>query len=223
MSSRFGPESSIAQVLSWIAALVMANVVGLLISLPVVTFGVGLGVMTLVSLRLIASESTAIAPAVAQVVRKAALPAILLALIDGLLFSLLLWEWSVTTHLASHSMALIVRALIVFVVLIAAFTHVWVWPMFAHRLAYRGRVSVKDLPRLASAALLASAAKLHRTLLALLVVAGPLVLASISLPWAIRLLFWFVVFGIAFAQYVCVLATYPVLSTDQVDEASSES
>ena len=222
MSSRFGPDSSIAQVLSWIAALVMANVVGLLISLPVVTFGVGLGVMTLVSLRLIASESTAIAPAVAQVVRKAALPAIL-ALIEGLLFSLLLWEWSVTTHLASHSMALIVRALIVFVVLIAAFTHVWVWPMFAHRLAYRGRVSVKDLPRLASAALLASAAKLHRTLLALLVVAGPLVLASISLPWAIRLLFWFVVFGIAFAQYVCVLATYPVLSTDQVDEASSES
>ncbi|MDK6474811.1 hypothetical protein QP168_10925, partial [Aerococcus urinae] len=76
-----------AQVLSWIAALVMANVVGLLISLPVVTFGVGLGVMTLVSLRLIASESTAIAPAVAQVVRKAALPAILLALIEGLLFS----------------------------------------------------------------------------------------------------------------------------------------
>ena len=48
MSSRFGPDSSIAQVLSWIAALVMANVVGLLISLPVVTFGVGLGVMTLV-------------------------------------------------------------------------------------------------------------------------------------------------------------------------------
>ena len=223
MSSRFGPDSSIAQVLSWIAALVMANVVGLLISLPVVTFGVGLGVMTLVSLRLIASESTAIAPAVAQVVRKAALPAILLALVEGLLFSLLLWEWSVTTHLASHSMVLIVRTLLVFVVLIAAFTHVWVLPMFAHRLAYKGRVNVKDLPRLASVALLASVMKLHRTLLALLVVAGPLVLASISLPWAIRLLFWFVVFGIAFAQYVCVLATYPVLSTDQVDEASTES
>lgn len=223
MSSRFGPDSSIAQVLSWIAALVMANVVGLLISLPVVTFGVGLGVMTLVSLRLIASESTAIAPAVAQVVRKAALPAILLALVEGLLFSLLLWEWSVTTHLASHSMVLIVRTLLVFVVLIAAFTHVWVWSMFAHRLAYKGRVNVKDLPRLASVALLASVMKLHRTLLALLVVAGPLVLASISLPWAIRLLFWFVVFGIAFAQYVCVLATYPVLSTDQDDEASTES
>lgn len=223
MSPRFGPDSPIAQVLSWIAALVVANVVGLLISLPVVTFGLGLGVMTLVSLRLIASESTAITPAVAQVVRKAALPAILLTLLEGFLFSLLLWEWSVTTHLASHSMVLIARTLIVFVVLIATFTHVWVWPMFAHRLTCKGRVSVKDLPRLASVALLASVMKLHRTLLALLVVAGPLVLASISLPWAIRLLFWFVVFGIAFAQYVCVLATYPVLSTDQVDEASSES
>ena len=61
------------------------------------------------------------------------------------------------------------------------------------------------------AALLVSIGKLPRSILAIAVAIGPLALAAVSLPWLIRVGFWFLLFGVAFSMYVCVLATHPVL------------
>lgn len=221
MSTRLGPDSSIHQVLSWIAALVLANLACVVVSVPILTAGIGVLVTSLVALRLIESESTAILPAVSLAIRGAWLPASLLFLAESALGLLLAWEWVLASNLANPTAQLLARALVVFVALALVIVHVWVWPMMAYRLLEKGRVGLSDLPVLVRAAFLVGVAKAPRALAALLVALGPFALASLSLPWAIRVAFWFLVFGIAFASYVAVLAVHPVLSSALDDGEAS--
>lgn len=216
MSSRLGPDSPIHRALSWIAALVVANLACVLLSLPLVTAGAGLLATALVSVRLIESESTALLPALSQSLRGAGLAASILLIGEGVLALLLAWEWPLVSALANPSARIVARAVLVLVAAVLVLAHVWVWPMLAYRLVARGRVVVADLPRLLRASLLVSIAKLPRSLLAIAVAVGPLALVALSLPWTIRMSFWFLVFGIAFSMYVCVLATKPVLNPDPV-------
>lgn len=215
MSTRLGPDSAIHQALSWISALILANLVALALALPVFTAGAGLLVTALVSWRLIDSESTSILPALRSVLSGTGPAASLLLIAEGLLAVLLAWEWTVFSALSSPGARLFARALVVFVGIVLALVHVWVWPMTAQRLRLRGAVRVSDLPALVRAALLVSVAELPRSVLAIAVALGPLALAAVSLPWLIRVGFWFLVFGVAFSMYVCTLAARPVLVPDE--------
>lgn len=217
--SRLGPDSSIHQVLSWIAALIVANLIALAWSVPVATSGIGLLLCAVVSMRLIRDESTALAPAMRQTMR-GALAAVVAGTAELLIGALVAWEWVVSQSLSSPSLMLAVRALLVFVVLMLGIVHVWLWPMMAYRLAHRGSLQVGDLVMLARSALVVGVAKLGRTFGALIVSAAPLAVVTVSVEWAVRMGFWYLVFGIAFAMYVCVLAAHPVLaSIDSPDEA----
>lgn len=211
MSSRLGPDSSLHQVLSWIAALVLANLAFSVLAVPVVTAGAGLLVTAVVSARLIESESTALLPALDAAVRRAGPAACLLLLGEALLALLLAWEWTAAARLANPAIEIVAKAVLAFVALVLLVVHVWVWPMTAYRLLEKGSVAVRDLPVLVRASLLVGVAKLPRTILPVLVAIGPLALAAVSLPWAIRVGFWFLLFGVAFSTYVCVLAARPVL------------
>lgn len=212
MSARFGPDSSLHQVLSWIAALVLANLMCVAFFVPLATSGIGILVTTLVSLRLIESESTAILPAVRLALKGSWLSSSLLFLAETGLGILLSWEWIVVSNLANSTARLFARALILSVALVLLVVHVWVWPMMAYRLEEKGKVEVFSLPSLVKAAFLVGVVKLPRAILALLVIAAPLALTTVSLGWAIRVLFWFLAFGIAFSSYVIVLASRPVLA-----------
>ncbi|MDY2668807.1 hypothetical protein [Schaalia hyovaginalis] len=211
MASRLGPDSPIHATLSWIAALILANLVCVAISLPILTTGIGLLLTAVVAVRLIDSESTAVLPALVRVARGAGLAASLLFLAEALLALLLAWEWVLASRLAGGPAPLLARAVVVFVVFALAIVHVWVWPLMAYRLIEKDRIAVRELPMLVRASMIVGLAKIPRTILALLVTAAPIVLATVSLPWAIRAAFWFAVFGIAFAMYVSVLAAHPVL------------
>ena len=211
MSSRLGPDSSIHQTLSWIATLILANLIFVGLAVPVFTAGPGLLVTALVCARLIDSESTAILPALRSALGGAGVAASLLFL-GEIAFALLLgWEWMVFSSLADPILRFVAQAVLVFVAVLLLLLHVCLWPMMAQRLREKGRISVTELPMLLRAALLVSIGKLPRSILAIAVAIGPLALAAVSLPWLIRVGFWFLLFGVAFSMYVCVLATHPVL------------
>lgn len=211
MSSRLGPDSSVHQTLSWIATLIIANLIFVGLAIPVFTAGPGLLVTALVCARLIDSESTAILPALKSALGGAGVAASLLFLGETAFALLLGWEWMVFSSLVDPTLRFIAQAILVFVAVLLLLLHVWVWPMMALRLREKGRISVVDLPMLLRAALLVSIGKLPRSILAIAVMIGPLALAAVSLPWLIRVGFWFLLFGVAFSMYVCVLAAHPVL------------
>lgn len=211
MASRLGPDSPIHATLSWITALILVNLVCVAVSLPILTTGIGLLLTAVVAVRLIDSESTAVLPALVRVARGAGLAASLLFLAEALLALLLAWEWVLASRLTGGPAPLLARAVVVFVVFVLAIAHVWVWPLMAYRLIEKERIAVRELPMLVRASMIVGLAKIPRTILALLVTAAPIVLTTVSLPWAIRAAFWFAVFGIAFAMYVSVLAAHPVL------------
>lgn len=217
--SRLSPDSSIHQVLSWIAALIVANLIALAWSIPVVTSGIGLLVCAVVSMRLIRDESTALVPAMRQTMR-GAVAAGVAGTAELIVGALVVWEWVASQSLSSPFLILAVRSLLLFVAVMLGIVHVWLWPMMAYRLAYHGSLRVGDLVMLARSSLLVGVATLGRTFGALIVSAAPLAVVMVSVEWAVRMGFWYLVFGIAFAMYVCVLAAHPVLASVQsLDEA----
>lgn len=163
MSSRLGPDSSIHQTLSWIATLILANLIFVGLAVPVFTAGPGLLVTALVCARLIDSESTAILPALRSALGGAGVAASLLFL-GEIAFALLLgWEWMVFSSLADPILRFVAQAVLVFVAVLLLLLHVWVWPMMAQRLreGKDQRHRAPDAPTRSSPRVNREAAALH--------------------------------------------------------------
>lgn len=189
------------------ADLVLVNLALVLVGLPVVSFGAGLAACFVVCLQLVSGTGAQPLRTFFTAFARGLVPATLAWLASAGLGALLFWEWSVTGQLVSATVGLVVRSVLLVVGVLLAGTSVWFWPLLARRLstADADPLRLGELLPLARSALLASIKFLPRTLLALLVVAAPFVLAALSPALGARVVIWFVLIGLALACYLVVL------------------
>lgn len=211
MSSQLGPQSVIYRSLSWITALIVANVISIVLLGPVFTGGLAIATLSFVCVAYTEKETPSLFSSLSLITRQGALAFTLMWLLEVTLGILITWEWIVAglfTHVAA---TFALRALLIFVAFIAIATHIWVWPLAAHRLREGQQVHVRDLLVLTRGALLASMAALPRTVGVAIISFAPLALVSLSLHWGIRVLVWYGIIGIAFSSYMAALAVRPTV------------
>ncbi len=200
------------------ADLVLVNLAMVLVGLPVVTVGAGLVACFVVCLQLVSGAGAQPLRTFFRSFARGFLPATLAWLAFAVLGALLVWEWAVVGQLVSATATQVVRVLLLVMGLLAAMVGVWFWPLLARRLMdAESPVRLGELLPLARTALLASLKYLPRTLLALLIVAAPLVLAALSPALGARVIIWFVLIGLALACYLVVLVLRVPLGV-QLDE-----
>ncbi|QWW20336.1 hypothetical protein I6B53_04415 [Schaalia sp. 19OD2882] len=219
MSGGLGPDSRIHSLLSWTGSLVAANAVAFVSTFTVIGAGPGQLLCSLVGLDLVRGGPGRLGAALSRLRSPVVLPAVLLAIGEGALALLLGWEWLVVGALASLTMQILARALILFVAFVLALTHVWLWPILAARVMDGVVTGVGDVPTLLAHALLLSVASLPRSVGACLVLVAPLVAALASLQWAAWVIFWYLSIGISFGAYAGVLAARLRVAPDIPPEA----
>lgn len=215
-----GTDSPIYHALGLATDLVVLNLAMVLLGVPVLTGGAVLTAGLAVSQRMVGGDSVRPLIEFGSAFRRGFLPATVAWLGGLLLAALLVWEWLIAGQLISATTGWLVRGLILLVGLLAALVSLWFWPLLARRLLSAERVAVAELPRLLQTALLVSLKHLPRSLVALLVVLGPVLIGLASPEVGARLLLWFGVVGVALAGYLVILlfrvplGIHPVLAED---------
>lgn len=206
MRSGVGVGSRFFSAWTLAADLVLVNLAMVLVGLPLVTIGAGLAAGFVVCVQLVSGAGARPLASFFRAFGRALLPGTLLWLASAGLGALLIWEWFVAGQLASATAALLVRSILLIAGVLLAMVSVWLWPLLGARLdTSDAPVRLTELGTLARAALLASIKYLPRTLVALLVVTAPAVLAALSPAIGARMVIWFAVLGLALGCYLIVL------------------
>ncbi|MFC5939781.1 DUF624 domain-containing protein [Corynebacterium choanae] len=116
-----------------------------------------------------------------------------------------LWELALLASLPMSLATQAGRALVIVAYLVAVACVVWYCCLLS---ADVHNASVRELAR---QAMVTTIVQLPRTALVVLVVIVPVVVAAISLPWALRLVGFYLVVGIGLSVYLQGLATHAVL------------
>ncbi len=199
--------------------LVLLNLLMVATGLPVITLGAVLTAGFVSCIHLVTGRSGRPLREYLQAFKRAFVPATVLWLATAAFVALLIWEWLVVGQLASSTLALVFRSVLLLAALLLAIVSVWVWPLLARRIINDEPMTIAGLPPLLRSALLAGIRHLPRSLAASVVVAIPLALAAISPLVGARVIIWFVIIGLSLACYLITLILRVPLGIELPDDS----
>lgn len=214
MSNFFAPDSHLYQALSWIATLFVVNIAAVIGFAALITGGISWLVLFGAATLLITDGDVSAAQLWVSVRRNWAV-ATVIWLADLCFLLLLWWEALILTKVASPIWRLAWGTLLCLGFLVGLLVNLWIWPLLA-----RQKVPWSELLTRIRQALWLSVQHLPRSFVGVtLTVAIPLLVALChACFWKVTA--WILLFGLAFAVYLVVLAQKAPLDKFLESEAS---